>query len=73
MAIEPVQNFFMLVLMEKSPWQKSSCQKQQDIQHQLFKFTMDKIISNTVQSKITSFIKFIEEEQHQLDFVATIV
>ena len=34
---------------------------------------MDIIISNTVRSKISPFIKFIWEEQHQLEFVTTIV
>ena len=31
------------------------------------------IISNTFQSKISLFIKFIWEDQHQLEFVTTIV
>ena len=34
---------------------------------------MDIIILNTVQSKIGLFIKFIWEEQHQLEFVTTTV
>ena len=31
------------------------------------------IISNTVQSKISPFIKFIWEDQHQTEFVTTIL
>ena len=34
---------------------------------------IDMIISNTVQSKISSFIKFIWKEQYQLEFVNRIV
>ena len=34
---------------------------------------MEIIISNTVQSKISRFIKFIREEQLQLEFVTTTV
>ena len=34
---------------------------------------MDIIISNTAQSKISLFIKFIWGEQHQLEFVTTTV
>ena len=31
------------------------------------------IISNTVQSKISPFVKFIQWDQHQLEFVTIIV
>ena len=34
---------------------------------------MDEIFSNTVQSKISPFINFIREKQHQLEFITTIV
>ena len=34
---------------------------------------MDEIFSNTAESKISPFINFIREKQHQLEFITTIV
>ena len=61
------------VLLSKTTGQTTWNFQNYRLENKLLQELGDKIISNTVQSKISPFIKFIWEDQHQLEFVATIV